>query len=454
MSSASMTSSEKLATASLATLFSLRMLGLFMILPVFALYGDRLAGSNATLIGVAIGAYGLTQAMLQVPFGMLSDRIGRKNVIYIGLTIFALGSFVAAMADTIYGVIFGRALQGAGAIASAVMALLGDVTREEHRTKAMAFLGVSIGLSFSVALVIGPIMTEFFGLSGLFGLTGVLALVGIGVCYGLVPTPVTAVFHRDTKAVAGQFMKVISHRELMRLNIGILVLHMLLTACFVVLPLVLAESLKVPAKEHWHVYLPILIGSFVAMIPLMILAEAKRMIKQVFVLAISMLIFGLVAMAYNVDHFWAMCAALFIFFMAFNLLEAMLPSLVSKLAPAGFKGTSMGVYSTAQFFGAFLGGVIGGYFYGEYGLPMVFTVCAVLAVLWLMLAVTMAQPKFLQSYMLNLHNISERDAPAMIEKLMQVPGVAEAVVIVDEDAAYLKVDKKVFNQEQLQQVLS
>ena len=453
MSSAAMTSSEKLATASLATLFSLRMLGLFMILPVFSLYGDTLAGSNATLIGVAIGAYGLTQAMFQIPFGMLSDRIGRKNVIYIGLLLFALGSFVAAFAESIYGVILGRALQGAGAIASAVMALLGDVTREEHRTKAMAVLGMSIGLSFSVALVIGPIMTEFFGLSGLFGLTGALALLGIGICYGMVPKPVTRVVHRDTKAVGSQFVRVLTNPELMRLNLGILFLHMMLTACFVVLPLILADYLKVPGKEHWHLYLPILFGSFIAMIPFMILAEAKRMIKQIFVLAIFILVVSLAGMAFSYANFWGMAIALFAFFMAFNLLEAMLPSMVSKLAPAGFKGTSMGVYSTCQFFGAFLGGLLGGYFYGAFGLSVVFSVCVVFALVWLVLAITMRQPKFLQSFMLNIGEIKESEATLIIDKLLQVKGVAEAVVIVDEGAAYLKVDRKEFNHEDLAGVI-
>lgn len=449
-----MNSSEKLATVSLATLFALRMLGLFMILPVFSLYGDQYSGANATLIGLAIGAYGLTQSIFQVPFGMLSDRIGRKSVIMMGLLIFAVGSFTASAATSIYMVILGRALQGAGAIASAVMALLADTTRDQHRTKAMAALGMSIGLSFAAALVLGPVMTDHFGLSGLFLITGIFALCGIGVCYFLVPTPISSGMQRDSVAVVGQFLKVLKNPELVRLDMGIFFLHMMLTACFVVLPIILADELGIPASHHWLIYLPILGGSFFAMIPLIIIAETKRRIKQVFVLSIMMLGVGLVGLSWHFHTLHWMCLFLFLFFMAFNLLEAMLPSLMSKLAPAGCKGTAMGVYSTGQFLGAFIGGTSGGYIYGHYGTSAVFVYCSVLAVIWAVIAITMRQPQFLQSYMVTLkEDIDERGAKELLKRLLTIQGVKEAVVIVDEQAAYLKIDKKEFDQTALQQIL-
>lgn len=454
MTRTGMNSSEKLATVSLSTLFALRMLGLFMILPVFSLYGDQYTGANATLIGLAIGAYGLTQSIFQIPFGMLSDRIGRKVVIMMGLLVFALGSFTASAATSIYMVIFGRALQGAGAIASAVMALLADTTRDQHRTKAMAALGMSIGLSFAAALVLGPVMTDHFGLSGLFLITGIFALCGIGVCYFLVPTPVSSGMQRESVAVMGQFLKVLKNPELVRLDLGIFCLHMMLTACFVVLPIILADELGVPASQHWLIYLPILGGSFFAMIPLIIIAETKRRIKQVFVLSIMMLGVGLVGLSWHFQTLHWMCVFLFLFFMAFNLLEAMLPSLMSKLAPAGCKGTAMGVYSTGQFLGAFIGGISGGYIYGHYGTSAVFLYCSVLAVFWAVIAITMRQPQFLQSYMVTLKDdIDERGAKELLKRLLTIQGVKEAVVIVDEQAAYLKIDKKEFDQTALQQIL-
>jgi len=450
----SMNRSEKVATAALAALFSARMLGLFMILPVFSIYGAELRGANAVLIGFAIGAYGLSQAALQIPFGLLSDRIGRKPVIYLGLIIFALGSFVAAYSDSIYGVILGRILQGAGAIASAVMALLADVTREEHRSKAMAALGMCIGLSFALALVLGPILTDLFSLSGLFVVTGVMALLGVVVCNRWVPTPLGNHVHRDTKAVRGQFKDVFSNPELMRLNFGILILHLTLTACFVVLPIILADHLAIAVQNHWTVYLPVLGASFVAMLPLMILAELKRMIKQVFVVAIAVLLTGLFALSETYTEFWPLCLALFIFFMAFNLLEAVLPSMISKLAPAGFKGTAMGVYSSCQFFGACLGGLLGGLAYSQGDVSLVFLACAGLVGVWLLLASSMRQPKFLQSHVLQVGKVKHDEAPSLIDSLMQVEGVAEAIVIAEEGAAYLKVDKKIFDPEQLARQLS
>ncbi|MBL4794233.1 MAG: MFS transporter [Pseudomonadales bacterium] len=451
-SNSAMNSSERRAAFSLASLFAIRMLGLFMIMPVFSLYGGELRGADPALIGLAIGVYGLTQAMCQIPFGLLSDRIGRKPVIFGGLILFAIGGAIAAQSDSIYGVIIGRAIQGAGAIASAIMALLGDVTREENRTKAMAIVGMSIGVSFSLALVIGPVVASYIGLSGLFWLTTCMAIVGMAICQWVVPTPVTKVAHRDSKAEISQLKKVLRHGELLRLDIGVFLLHLVMTACFVVLPLVLVNELNLDIQHHWKVYLPVLITSFIAMVPLMILAEKRRKIKEVFVLAVVMLAAGLFGMFLFHDNLWTLCASLFVYFMAFNLLEAMLPSLVSKIAPAGNKGTCMGVYSSSQFFGAFAGGTMGGIVYGTWGAGAVFLMGSGLMIIWLVAASTMKQPKFLHSYLLKLNNLANANTEQLLDGLLAVPGVEEAVIVIEESAAYLKVDKLILDHVLLQKV--
>ncbi len=271
--------SERRAAVSLAGIFSLRMLGMFMILPVFALYTDKIAGATPTLIGLAIGAYGITQALLQIPFGLLSDRLGRKPVIAAGLVLFALGSVIAATSTSIYGIILGRVIQGAGAIPSVVMALAADLTREEQRTKAMAIIGISIGMSFSVALVAGPVLDHWVGISGIFWLTAVLACVGIAVLYLIVPQPAVSSVHRDAQPVPAQFLSVLRDRELLRLDFGILILHMILTASFTVLPLVLRDELGLASAHHWYIYLPALLLSIAAMVPFIIIAERHRRMK-------------------------------------------------------------------------------------------------------------------------------------------------------------------------------
>ncbi len=436
-----MSVTEARAAFSLAGIYSLRMLGLFMILPVFALYAEHLDGVTPQLTGLAIGAYGMTQALLQIPFGLLSDRLGRKPVIVAGLLIFALGSVVAANADSIWGVIGGRALQGAGAIAAALMALTADLTREEHRTKAMAVIGMSIGLSFAVAMVAGPVLNHWIGVPGIFWLTAGLALGGIGILFYLVPQPVISRVHRDAEPIPAQFAGVLRDGQLLRLDFGILTLHMILTATFVVLPLVLRDEVGMLAADHWKLYAPVLVGSMVAVVPFIILAEKKRRMKAVFVFAIGVL--GLA----ELGLFWAgngmgmLAFWLFIFYAAFNLLEASLPSLVAKVAPPDSKGTAMGFYSSSQFLGAFIGGAMGGWLHARFGLHSVFLFDALAAGVWLLVAVTMKNPRYLASYLLQIAPVNEREARQLVSRLTAVRGVAEAVVLAGEGVAYLKVDR-------------
>lgn len=445
-----MTGFEKRSVLSLAALYSMRMLGLFMVLPVFVIFGRELEGATEVLMGLAIGAYGLSQSLLQIPFGMMSDRVGRKRMLYIGLIIFAAGSVVAAVSSSIYGVIAGRFLQGAGAIASVLMALLSDLTLEENRTKAMAFVGMSIGLSFSVALVLGPLVAKVAGLSGIFGLTAVLAVVGIALVVWVVPTPVKSKKHRDTLPVMADIRQTIGHAQLRRLDFGIFVLHMVLTAVFVALPLSMIQRAGIAAEEHWWVYLSVMVLSFFAMVPFIIIGEKLRKIKPVFIGAISLLVVGLLLMALIGDSLWRIWISLFVFFIAFNLLEATLPSLVSKLSPAGAKGTAMGVYSTCQFFGAFCGGALGGWGLSVFGMQAVFVGCAMAVIAWLSYAVTMKSPSYSSSFTLKLSlRPDEHEAEIISGELASINGVEDVVIVIEEQAAYLKVDSKNLDQDAL-----
>jgi MFS family permease len=447
-----MTATERRATLALSGIFALRMLGLFLILPVFALYANHLQGHTPTLIGVAIGAYGLTQAFLQIPFGMLSDRIGRKRVITAGLLIFAAGSVVAALAHTMWGVILGRALQGAGAIAAAVMALAADLTREEQRTKAMAVIGMTIGLSFAVAIVTAPTLNHLIGVPGIFWLVAGLAILGVVVLHTRVPTPAHSTVHRDAEAVPGQLRGVLAHPGLLRLDFGIMSLHVILTANWVVLPVALRAQL--PAAHHWWVYLPVMALSVAAMIPFIILAERKRRMKQVFLGAVVALGLAELGLSQGFHTLGGIGVALFVFFTAFNLLEATLPSLISKVAPPAAKGTAMGVYSTSQFFGAFLGGSLGGWISGHFGVEGVFLLGASVAALWTVAAATMSNPRTLKSLLLHIGDVSEDEARRLAQRLSGVTGVAEAVVIAGDGTAYLKVDSHAVDEQALHQLVA
>ncbi len=433
------------AAASLAAVFSVRLLGLFMIYPVFAAYAHGLSGATPYLIGEALGIYGLSQGLLQIPFGLLSDRFGRKVVIIVGLLLFALGSAIAAMSTSIGGVILGRVLQGAGAVGSVILALVADLTAEENRTKAMAMVGITIGFSFMVALVAGPILASFIGVPGIFWLMVGLAMVGIAITEFIVPTPRRVRVHRDAEAVPALMGSVLRNKELLRLDIGVFVLHAMLTASFLVVPGLLHGTLDVSTHSQWMVYLPVLLVSVVVMVPAIIVAEKHRRMKGVFVVSVAALVLSQVMLYLGAHNLYVLLAALTVFFCGFNVMEASLPSLITKAAPPDAKGTATGLYSSLQFLGIFVGGVVGGWANQHGGAVGVFALTTVLALLWLLAAVTMAQPSYLTTRLVPIGDGKAGDIAGLAAQLRQVPGVAEAVVIAEEKLAYLKVDSRAFD---------
>ncbi len=383
-----MSRAERRAGAALAAIFGLRMLGLFLILPVFAVFAPTLAGGDdRSLVGLALGAYGLTQAVFQIPYGIASDRWGRKPVIVAGLLLFAAGSFVAASADNIYWVIAGRVIQGAGAISAAVTALAADLTREQHRTKVMAMIGSTIGLVFAISMVLAPVLYSAVGMAGIFTLTGILALAAIVLLSRAVPSPPPVTIGRRAP-----FSAILLDPQLARLNFGVLALHIMQTALWVVVPPLLVTAGGLPVGEHWKIYLPAVLVSFAVMVPAILAAERGGRMKAVFVTAVVLLVAAQVGLAWFGTGRYAIGFWLVVFFVGFNVLEAMQPSLISRLAPGEAKGTALGVYNTTQSIGLFLGGVLGGWLLQHFGAGAVQGLCAAIGAIWLLLAATMTPP--------------------------------------------------------------
>ncbi len=423
-----------------------------MILPVFSLYADDFTGATPLLTGLAIGIYGLTQGLFQLPFGFLSDRFGRKKVIVIGLLIFCLGSIVAAEADSIYQIIAGRALQGLGAIAAAIMALAADLTREEVRLRVMAFIGMSIGASFMVSMVVGPLLAANYGLSLIFWITAGLALAGIAVIIFITPNPQSQAFHRETQLSLADVGKIVKNVDLQRLDLGVFVLHLVLSATFVVFPLILRDSLFIDAAVHWKTYLPVFAFSVLGMLPLIIIAEKFRQLKSMFLVGITIVLLAEAGLAL-VTTYDMVFLMLVLFFIGFNFLEASLPSLVARIAPADMKGTAMGLFSSAQFLGAFSGGIVGGVLLASENPARGFLVLAGIVLAWLLIASFMKQPKLLASKIVSLKNMEDETLNLFVKKALLIDGVNEVSVYADDRVAYLKVEKS-FDEETLTALLA
>ena len=375
-----MSAHERKAAISLASIYGLRMLGMFLLLPIFAIYAETLkGGENHTLIGLAMGAYGIMQVLMQLPFGIASDKFGRKPTIYIGLLLFIIGSIIAAMAGDIVTMIVGRSIQGAGAISAVVTALVADLTSDEHRTKAMAMIGATIGVTFAISLVLGPLLSTWIGVSGIFWMTAILCVLAALVVKYIVPDP-----QKMAVASTVTIKDVLKNTQLLRLNFGSFALHAAQIAMFMVVPFALQNAGHMPQNQHWKVYLPVLLLSFALMIPAIIVGEKRGKLKQIMVGAVGlMLVAQLMLMSY-INSFWGVVVSLLVYFVAFNILEASLPSLVSKIAPPAAKGMAMGVHNTAQSLGMALGAVVAGYLSQHYGQSSVFMFCAVLIALWLL----------------------------------------------------------------------
>lgn len=439
-----MLKTEKQAAVSLALVYAFRMIGLFMILPVFSLYASDYAGATPLLIGLAIGVYGLTQGVFQLPFGFLSDRVGRKKMIVIGLLLFCAGSMVAATAGNIHQIILGRALQGMGAVAAVVMALAADLSREEVRIRIMAIIGMSIGLSFMISMIMGPVIAASVGVSGIFWITAVLAGLSILIILFITPDPLQQKFHRDAQLSVADISKVLVNKELLRLDLGVFTLHMVLSATFVLFPLILRDQLHIEVLQHWKTYLSVFVLSILIMVPMIIVAEKKRKMKPMFIIGILVVCLAEVGL-YFFDAYNGLFLMLVLFFAGFNFLEASMPSLVAKISPADMKGTAMGLFSSAQFMGAFSGGMVGGVMLGYPDHKFAFLELALLISIWLLVALFMQKPKAVTSRIVSLGDLDE---PAMLrfsEKAEQLPGVQEITVYIEDKVAYMKIDKKLFD---------
>ena len=429
---------ERRSTFALSSIFALRMLGLFMIIPVFSVAGQSYQYATPTLIGLAVGVYGLTQAILQIPFSLIADRYSRKPLVVLGLLLFALGGAIGAMSETIYGVIIGRAIAGGGAVSAVVMALLADVTREEQRTKAMAMMGMSIGLSFVIAFSAGPWLTGLVGISGLFWVTTIMGLVAIAM---LLLVPKVTRHHRNfQQGYLPQLKQVLKMGDLNRLHLSVFTLHLLLTAMFIYAPPQLIEYAGLPLSSHGWVYLPLLVLSLFFAFPSIILAEKYRKMRGIFLTAIGGIILGLIVMIFGFESKYILLIGLGLFFIAFNVMEALLPSWLSKAAPIQSKATAMGVNASSQFLGAFFGGMIGGQLLLLNNTAMGWSILTAVAIIWLLMSFGLTQPRYLSSMVFRLPEAKQTDE--WTSQLLAIHGIEEVVVMSEQQVAYIKVDKQ------------
>ena len=429
---------ERRSTFALSSIFALRMLGLFMIIPVFSVAGQTYEYATPALLGLAVGIYGLTQAILQIPFSLIADRYSRKPLVVFGLLLFALGGAIAAMSDTIYGVIIGRAIAGGGAVSAVVMALLADVTREENRMKAMATMGMSIGVSFAVAFSLGPWLTGLVGISGLFWVTTIMGLAAISMLF-LVPK-VTRHHRNYQQGYLAQLKQVLKMGDLNRLHVSVFSLHLLLTAMFIYVPSQLIDFAKIPLNSHGWVYLPLLVISLFFAFPSIVLAEKYRKMRGIFLTAICGIILGLGILIFGFESKYILLTGLGLFFIAFNVMEALLPSWLSKAAPIQSKATAMGVNASSQFLGAFFGGVTGGQLLLLNNTALGWSILTGLAIVWLLISFGLAQPRYLSSMVLRLPEHKQTDE--WTSQLLAIRGIEEVVVMSDQQVAYVKVDKQ------------
>lgn len=440
------------ASTSLAGVYALRMLGMFLVLPVLALYAAEMGGSKADG-GLAIAAYGLTQALLQLPLGIASDHFGRKKIICLGLAVFAIGSLIAALADNVSWLIIGRAIQGAGAVSAAVTALLADLTREEVRTRAMASVGLTIGLTFAVSMVLSPLLSRYIGVSGLFGLTAVLTVFAMAVVIFVTPNPLQSKLREDADAQPSRIIEVLADGQLMRLNFGIFALQAVMMAIFASLPFAM-EALDLPRNSQWKIYLPAVLLGLALMIPAIVIGETRNKLKNVFVGGIGLIAAALCGLFAGIHSLAAITAGLIVYFIGFNILEASLPSIVSKIAPGDLKGTAMGVYNTAQSIGVFVGGAAGGRLYEHFGFQGVFAFSLTITGIWLLVAATSAPPAAVKNLMFPVPAEWTEKTEHLSKQLYALDGIMAVSFSADEQTLYLKIPQKGFDETRIRNILS
>jgi MFS family permease len=437
----------------IAALFAFRMLGLFLLIPVFTLYATQLKGATPALMGVALGCYGLSQGILQMPFGILSDKWGRKPIITLGLILFTIGSLMGALTDSIFGMIAARTLQGTGAIGSVLIALMADLTPDEDRTKAMAVIGMTIGISFSLAMVISPAITSHFGLSGIFYLTTGLALLGLILLHCTIPSPLKERFHGDSEPNPALFKTVISDPHLVRLNFGIFCQHFILTSTFFVIPLILNKQIQTGyLYQPWHFYLSIMVLAFITMVPFILYGEKKKQIKVVFLSSVFCTAIAQSILLFTHNHWLSLWVFMFLYFVAFNVLEALLPSLISKQAHPKSKGTAMGVYSTSQFLGIFAGGATSGFLYQWSGNEGIFLINTLLSLFWLLSSLPMKTNNY-TSNLIVPHQYDHGDEQVLVSQLLHLSGVSEVQLAKEEEVIYLRINKELYHQGSVESLL-
>ncbi len=428
----------------IAAIFSFRMLGLFLLIPVFTLYATEFKGATPALIGIALGGYGLSQGLLQMPFGMLSDKWGRKPIITLGLILFIIGSLLGAFSDSIYGIILARILQGTGAIGSVLIALLADLTPDEARTKAMAVIGMTIGISFSLAMVISPALSQRFGLAGIFYLTAFLATLGLLLLHLVIPNPIQERFHGDSETNPALLRSVITNANLLHLNFGIFCQHFILTSTFFVLPLILNHHMEQKQlSQPWQFYLGLMVIAFIVMIPFIVYGEKKHKTKLIFLGSVLCTVIAQCLLIFTNKQWLSLCSMMLLYFIGFNILEALLPSQISKQAKPNSKGTAMGVYSTAQFLGIFAGGTSAGFLYQWNQDKSIFIANTLLSALWLLSSFPMKMKSTIT--LILSYPDHEQNNEKLVAELLNLAGVKEVVIAKEESVIYLKINKELYH---------
>lgn len=443
------------AVFSITAIFFLRMLGLFLFLPILSPYLYTLNNANSLNVGLALGSYGITQALLQIPMGFLSDKFGRKIIISFGLVLFIIGCLLAATASSIYTMIIARLFQGSGAIAGATIALLADLTNDNNRARAMAFVGMSIGLAFAVAMILGPLLYHFFSMPMIFSLVSLSAILAIIVVIFCVPN-VNTVVDRNTSIILKDIKAILLNKNLLCLNFGIFILHFVLSYNFYLVPMMLHKFGNLTNIQQSNLYFWIFLGSICSMLPIVIFGEKKRQLKTIFILSVGLLIIAEIGLFIwgNSLHAIFLITALLLFFTAFNVLEAIIPSLIAKFAPTSMKGTAMGIHSTYQFIGPILGNISAGIMLFYFGFAHSFFLPIILSSFWVGITFYMREPTYLSTFTLSIRNTSMYNEHKIINALKNMPGVFDVVYVASDTKAYLKIDNTIVDKNKLIELYS